>query len=133
VGELLLHNQQKVFAAQHNCYGLQVLTRLHPAVRTAVNFWRPVLPPCPCLCVCCALSGLAYKTHAGATKGPAPPDFEIRTQDQLESACYDQPGLCLITLVDGRSSAANKHRCARLHLPSHGPTWGEDGVVQQRL
>lgn len=61
--------------------------------------------------VCAALAGMSYKTHAGATKGPAPGDFEIRTNTQLQSSCYDKPGLCLVTLLDGRSDLANKHRC----------------------
>jgi hypothetical protein len=53
---------------------------------------------------------MAYKSHAGATTGPAPQDLEIRSQSQLQSACYDQPGLCLLTMVDGHSEQANKHR-----------------------
>lgn len=77
-----------------------------------------VLQSCACgVCLSICLSGwllvcagMAYKSHAGATKGPAPQDLEIRSQAQLQSACYDQPGLCLITLLDGRSDNANKHR-----------------------
>lgn len=51
---------------------------------------------------------MSYKAHAGATTGPAPEDFEVRSQEHLESACYDKPGLCLLTLLDGRSDTANK-------------------------
>jgi hypothetical protein len=53
---------------------------------------------------------MSYKSHAGATKGPAPEHFEIINQAQLQDACYDKPGLCLITLLDGRSDTANQHR-----------------------
>lgn len=63
--------------------------------------------PSVCAVLC---AGMSYKTHAGATKGPAPEDFEIRTNSQLQSSCYDKPGLCLVTLLDGRSDLANKHR-----------------------
>ena len=77
-------------------------------MKGVVSTW--LLPVCSA-CVL-LLSGMAYKSHAGATKGPAPQDFEITTQSQLQSACYDQPGLCLITMLDGRSDTANKHRWA---------------------
>lgn len=58
----------------------------------------------------CLAAGMSYQTHAGATEGPAPEHFEIRTQTQLQSACYDKPGLCMITLLDGHSEAVNQHR-----------------------
>jgi hypothetical protein len=53
---------------------------------------------------------MSYQAHAGATEGPAPEHFEILTQTQLQSACYDKPGLCMITLLDGHSEAVNQHR-----------------------
>jgi hypothetical protein len=72
-------------------------------------------PPCAALLPICwspPPAGMSYKVHAGATQGPAPEHFEIRSQEQLQAACYDKPGLCLITLLDGRADTANQHRYA---------------------
>lgn len=80
-------------------------------------------------------AGMAYKVHAGATQGPAPEDFEVRSQLQLQAACYNKPGLCLLALLDGRSTELNKHRdaikAAAGALPGQPVNWVVVDVAQQ--
>jgi hypothetical protein len=57
------------------------------------------------------LAGMTHKKHAGATPAPNAEDLDIRSQVQLQSACYNKHSLCLMTLLDGNSgSSANKAR-----------------------
>lgn len=59
---------------------------------------------------CLALTGVAFNAHAGTTPPPTIDDFEIRSQAQLEETCYDKHSLCMMLLLDGKSSEVNKYK-----------------------
>jgi len=55
-------------------------------------------------------AGAASAASSSSSDGPLSENLDISSQQQLQKACYDKAGLCMLVLLDGQADEVDLHK-----------------------